>query len=228
MRLLCIDTSTEACSAAVHAGGQIYARFVTEPRAHADLILDMVAAVMDEAKVPVSGLHAVAFGCGPGSFTGIRIGTSVALAIAFAHEHPVIPVSCLATLAQGAIREQAAERVVTAMDARMGEVYWGLFERQCNRAVPIAAERVCQPNQLDILPPGRWFGVGSAWSCFASSLRAACGPGLDGWQAERYPEAADMVPLAAHELASGHALAARDAQPVYLRNRVTEKRGVSG
>lgn len=223
MRLLCIDTSTEACSAAVCADGQISARTVTEPRAHADLILDMITTVMDEASLRVSSLTAVAFGCGPGSFTGIRIGTSVALAIAFAHEHPVIPVSCLATLAQGAMREHAAERVVAAMDARMSEVYWGLFERQRGRAVPIAAESVSEPQQLGQLPPGKWLGIGSAWNNYAVTLHDACGAGLIGWQAERFPQAADMVSLAAHELACGRTLAARDAHPVYLRNRVAAR-----
>jgi tRNA threonylcarbamoyladenosine biosynthesis protein TsaB len=127
MRILAIDTSGEACSAALLTEKGLQQRLALEPRRHADLILGMVAALMEEADLRLRDLDALAFGRGPGSFTGVRIATAVVQGLAFGADLPVVPVSTLAGLAQGQHRRQGARQCLAALDARMGELYWGRY-----------------------------------------------------------------------------------------------------
>lgn len=124
-RILAIDTATEACSVALWNNGEKHALFEICPREHTQRILPMVQQVLAESGVTLNQLDALAFGRGPGSFTGVRIGIGIAQGLAMGAELPMIGVSTLATMAQGAFRVTGATQVLAAIDARMGEVYWG-------------------------------------------------------------------------------------------------------
>ncbi len=129
MRILAIDTATEACSAALWNDGTLSAHFEICPREHTQRILPLVQEVLTESGTTLSELDALAFGRGPGSFTGVRIGIGIAQGLALGAELPMIGVSTLATMAQGAWRKTGATRVLAAIDARMGEVYWAEYQR---------------------------------------------------------------------------------------------------
>ena len=132
MRILAIDTATEACSVALWNDGTTFAHFELCPREHTQRILPLVRAALADAEVKLTDLDALAFGRGPGSFTGVRIGIGIAQGLALGAELPMIGVSTLATMAQGAWRKTGATRVLAAIDARMGEVYWAEYQRDAD------------------------------------------------------------------------------------------------
>ncbi|MGB5065729.1 MAG: tRNA (adenosine(37)-N6)-threonylcarbamoyltransferase complex dimerization subunit type 1 TsaB, partial [Candidatus Competibacter sp.] len=145
MKLLALDTATDACSAAVWVDGVVHERYELAPRRHAALILPMIEAVLAEAGLRPAQLDAVAFGRGPGAFTGVRIAVGIAQGIAFAADLPVVPVSTLAALALGVGRETGHARLAVALDARMSEVYWGTYVVTADDAELLGEERVCAP-----------------------------------------------------------------------------------
>jgi tRNA threonylcarbamoyladenosine biosynthesis protein TsaB len=228
MNVLSLDTSTESCSAALSVGGQITDRYELAPRRHAELILPMVDALLREAGISLRDLDALAFGRGPGAFTGVRIATGVIQGLAFGAEKPVVPVSSLATLAQGvAGGRPAGTLIMSAFDARMGEVYWGVYRIGEDSLVTLVGEEeVAKPGEV-LIPRGAdpkagplLIGVGSGWQTHESALRARCGGEIELIR-DRYPHARDILPLAARDFAAGLAVTAENAQPVYLRNKVT-------
>lgn len=220
MKLLAFDTSTEACSAAVLVEGVVLERYELAPRRHAALILPMIEAVLAEAEIGVTQLDAVAFGRGPGAFTGVRVAIGIAQGIAFAADLPVVPVSTLAALALGAARETGHTRIAAALDARMGEIYWGTYAVVGEAVRPLGEERVCVPLAATALP-GDWFGVGSGWLAYAAILCRRLSVG--GWLGERYPRAGDVARLAADPRQRDGWVPAEQALPVYLRNEVVSK-----
>jgi tRNA threonylcarbamoyladenosine biosynthesis protein TsaB len=222
MRLLAVETATEACSAALYLDGVILQRYRLAPREHAALILSMCDEVLSEGGISRSRLDAIAFGRGPGSFTGVRIAVGVAQGMAFGLDRPVVPVSTLAAIAQGAVRERGEGRVLAAIDARMGEVYWGLFA--CG-----ADGRVVAQGPEAVAPPGRvsgdlggWSGAGTGWHAYGDILSQ--GTGITAWDGERLPQAHDIALLAAAAFERGEFMAADQAVPVYLRDDVTHKK----
>ncbi len=220
MKLLALDTATEACSAAVWVDGVVLERYQLAPRRHAALILPMIEAVLAEAGLDVMQLDAIAFSRGPGAFTGVRIAVGIAQGIAFAADLPVVPVSTLAVLALGAAREIGQARIAVALDARMGEVYWGVYAVGDEDAEPLGEERVCAPGAVSA-PPGEWFGAGSGWAAYAGTLERNLTVG--GWRGECYPRAGDVARLAAVPSRRSEWVAAERALPVYLRNEVVAK-----
>lgn len=220
MKLLALDTATEACSAAVLVEGDVLERYELAPRRHAALILPMIEAVLAEAGIGVTQLDAVAFGRGPGAFTGVRVAVGVAQGIAFAADLPVVPVSTLAALALGAGRETGYTRIVAALDARMGEVYWGTYVVTDETVQLLGEECVCAPTATTT-PPGDWFGVGSGWWIYSAILSQRST--VVGWLSERFPRAGDIVRLAADPCQRGGWVPAEQALPVYLRNEVVGK-----
>ena len=222
MRLLAIDTSTDACSAALLYDGAVLSRYQLAPRLHADLILGMVQAVLDESGLILRHLDALAFCRGPGSFTGLRIAAGVAQGIAFASDLPVIPVSSLATMAQQCWQEQQKTRVLAGLDARLGEVYWGQYMLNDRVMCLLGDERVCHPDAV-FLPDGQdWYGVGPAWAVYSQVLVARLGSHCQAYDDELLPNAAYMLELARHDWQNGRIYPAEQAQPVYLRNKVTD------
>lgn len=222
MKLLALDTSTEACSAALLAGGQIRERFVVTPQGHSDLILKMLESLLREAGISLGAVDALAFGQGPGSFTGIRIGVGVAQGIAFAHDLPVVPISSLAALAQAC----SAKKILAAIDARMGEIYWGGYKRGADNLVQLeGVEQVCAPGAVPLVAGTNWFGAGTGWGTYSDKLCARLGGRVVGWEPECYPRASAIVQLGAAAFSRGETVMAEQAMPVYLRNKVAQKPG---
>lgn len=226
MKLLAIETATEACSAALYIDGEISERYQIAPREHTKLILPMADELLAEAGLSPAQLDAVAFGCGPGAFTGVRIATGVVQGIAFAADLPVVPVSTLATLAQGARREFGWSRVAAAIDARMGEVYWGSFEDDGEGIMrAVAEEQVIAPQLVPLLEGDSWCGIGSGWQAYSSELAQRQGGAMSATNGEYFPHARDVAVLAVDGFARGESVAAEQALPRYLRDSVAKKAG---
>lgn len=225
MKILAIETATESCSAALFIDGSVTVRERIAPREHATLILSMCDELLTEAGLKPVALDAVAFGRGPGSFTGVRVATGVIQGIAFAADLPVAPVSSLAALAQGARRRDGADRILTAIDARMGEVYWGAYVASDGLVEPVAEERVLSPEAITLPVEGEWFGVGSGWATYREILTRRVEGRLSGVAAERFPVAHDVALLAARMVEQGETVPAEQALPVYLRDNVANKPG---
>ncbi len=223
MRILAIDTSGEACSAALLTETGPRQRLALEPRRHADLILGMVAALMEEAGLKLRELDALAFGRGPGSFTGVRIATAVVQGLAFGADLPVVPVSTLAGLAQGQHRRQGARQCLAALDARMGEIYWGRYVLDGQGLMRLVGEEaVTTPAGVELPDEAGWQGAGSGWETHGDLLRQRLGPRIGCIDPAAICEAQDLALLAAADFAAGLALPPEQALPVYLRDKVTQ------
>ncbi len=220
MKLLAIDTTTEACSAALHIEGNILEKYEVAPRKHAELILPMVDALLCDAGVSLTDLDALAFARGPGAFTGVRISTSVIQGLAYAADLPVVPVSTLAALAQGANSD--TRTIISAIDARMDEIYWGLFSFGVDNIVSsISQEMLAKPEEFGINLNTPCFGIGTGWGKFGAILSANVGANLKGYNPEHLPRASDVLTIAVKEFHAGNVVDAINALPVYLRNKVT-------
>lgn len=226
MRLLALETSAETCSAALFLDGALTQYLEPQPRRHGELILAMLDGLLARAGIGLRDLDAVAFGRGPGSFTGVRIAVAVAQGVAFGAGLPTVPVSTLAALAQGEYRRSGRRRLLAALDARMGEVYWGAFEiGPDGLAQPRGAESVRPPAEVPIPPGAGWRGVGTGWGAWREPLAARVGAGLEALVPEAVCEAQDIAVLAAAEALAGRLVAPALARPVYLRDRVTHQGG---
>ncbi len=226
MKLLALDTASAQCSAALLQDGELIFRAALTARDHARLLLPQVDELLAEAGIGLTALDGIAFGRGPGSFTGVRIAAAVTQGLAAGAGLPVLPVSSLRALAaqaQRSVRETCGSippgRLLACMDARMGEVYWGLF----GAALEDAAEHLGPPGSLlarELAPVAAAAGMGlGAWPDIAVSLQLP--PGRVFPAAE--PHARDVAELAAADLARGASwLDAALAQPVYLRDQVVQ------
>lgn len=220
LKLIAIDTTEEACSAALLCEGAVVERFELAPRRHSELILPMMDGLLAEAGLRLTELDALAFARGPGSFTGVRIAASVIQGAAFGADLPVVPVSSLQALAQGGRRTHAADWVLSALDARMGEVYWGAYQADPAGVMrPVIDETVCAPWHVPVPEGGDWYGVGSGWAAHAPELGARCAMHL-ARDAQARVHAQDVATLAAALFAAGEAVPAEQALPVYLRDEV--------
>lgn len=216
MRLLAIETATEACSVALLVDGEIHERFEIAPRRHAELTLPWAEWLLADAGVAKSQLDAIAVGRGPGAFTGVRLAIAVAQGIALALDRPLLPVSTLAALA---MRAQGG-RIVSAIDARMGEVYLATFARDGEGLVALGEEVVVKPDAA-IFPGGDcWHGVGTGFAAGDNALQARMQGRLAAVDAEALPHAADVARLGALMFARGEAIAPERIEPAYLRNNV--------
>ncbi|EKP0302641.1 MULTISPECIES: tRNA (adenosine(37)-N6)-threonylcarbamoyltransferase complex dimerization subunit type 1 TsaB [Aeromonas] len=225
LKILAVDTATEACSAALLVGDKLFSRWEEAPRDHTRKILPMVQAVLEDAGISLSDLDAIAFGRGPGSFTGVRIGISVAQGLAFGAGVPLIGISTLAAMAQGAYRLDGAEQVLTAIDARMNEVYFGRYELIDGRMQLVGDEVVSEPVAL-VDVRGKLAGpvtcVGTGFETYGETLSGLADE-LAVSQV-RFPAAEDMLPLARAAWLAGEAVPVEQATPVYLRDKVTWKK----
>jgi len=219
MKLLALDTATEACTAALWLDGEVHERFESGGQ-HSERILPMVDALLAEAGLVPTQLDALAFGRGPGSFTGLRIGAGVVQGLAFGAGLPVVPVSSLAALAQG----QDAVKVLAAFDARMQQVYWGVYVRNARGLMEVqGAEGVSTPLLIPAPEGAGWYGAGPGWDAYHADLRQHLGSSLAGWQPHCFPRARHVAELGAAALQAGHAVAPEEALPVYIRNDVAIK-----
>ncbi|HDZ8838314.1 TPA: tRNA (adenosine(37)-N6)-threonylcarbamoyltransferase complex dimerization subunit type 1 TsaB [Aeromonas veronii] len=225
LKILAVDTATEACSAALLVGDKLFSRWEEAPRDHTRKILPMVQAVLEDAGISLSDLDAIAFGRGPGSFTGVRIGISVAQGLAFGAGVPLIGISTLSAMAQGAYRLDDAQQVLTAIDARMNEVYFGRYELIDGRMQLVGDEVVSEPAALvDVRGKlaGRVTCVGTGFETYGETLSGLADE-LAVSQV-RFPAAEDMLPLARAAWLAGEAVPVEQATPVYLRDKVTWKK----
>ena len=225
LKILAVDTATEACSAALLVGDKLFSRWEEAPRDHTRKILPMVQAVLEDAGISLSDLDAIAFGRGPGSFTGVRIGISVAQGLAFGAGVPLIGISTLAAMAQGAYRLDGAQHVLTAIDARMNEVYFGRYELIDGRMQLVGDEVVSEPAAL-VDVRGKLAGpvtcVGTGFETYGETLSGLADE-LAVSQV-RFPAAEDMLPRARAAWLAGEAVPVEQATPVYLRDKVTWKK----
>ena len=224
MKLLAIETATEGCSAALWCEGQILHREQEAPRAHGQLILPMMQAVLDEADVSLGAVDALAFGRGPGAFTGLRMACAVIQGVAFARDLPVVPVSTLAALAQRALDQVAELPVMAALDARMGEVYWAMYAADAQGLAMLGAlpEQVSAPEQLAYPSGEAYQAIGRGWQTYGSVLAASMGQEPRYLAANSLPRAHEVARLAVRDFAQGLAVSADQAMPVYLRDQVVK------
>jgi tRNA threonylcarbamoyladenosine biosynthesis protein TsaB len=218
MRLLALETATEGCSVALWLDGEVRERFEVAPRRHTELALPWAEALLAEAGVAKSQLDAIACGRGPGAFTGVRLAVALAQGLALALDRPVLAVSTLAALAFDAATE--GEAVLAAIDARMGEVYLGAFERIDGDVRALAPERLLPPASATPDPSRRWIGAGTGFAAEQGALRAALGGTLSRIDATALPHAAAVARLGAAAFARGEAIAPERLEPAYLRDKV--------
>jgi len=224
VKILALDTATENCSAALLVDGQLTARERLLERGHAGHILAMIDEVLAAAGASLAGVTAIAFGRGPGSFTGVRLAASVTQGLAHGGGVPVVPVSDLAAVAQRILQDDAsAQRVLVCNDARMHEVYWGCFARSAaDLAAPVGEERVSDPVRVAL--PADWApdpglrGAGTGFEAYPQ-LRGAFSNVLGGISRVR-PRAAEIALLAVPEVIAGRLYSPEEALPVYLRDDV--------
>lgn len=223
MKLLALDTSTEACSVALQYDEHILTLDEVCPQQHSKRILPMVQQLLAQAGLNLQQLDGIVYGRGPGSFTGVRIGVGVTQGLAFGADRPVYGVSTLAAMAQAAQRLYQAKQVVAAIDARMAEVYIGRFV-VCNGLMQAtSAEQAIAPEQLSPFGlSGDVIAVGTGWQSYKAQLLSVQSAQI----AENilYPSAQDMLPLARPAFLAGQFNAAELAEPVYVRDDVTWKK----
>jgi tRNA threonylcarbamoyladenosine biosynthesis protein TsaB len=224
MKLLAIDTTETACSAALFNEGAVTSRYELAPRQHSALILPMMEGLLNVAGLKLADLDGLAFARGPGSFTGLRISAGVIQGVAVGADLPVVPVSSLLALAQRALREHDARHVLAAFDARMNEVYWLPAAADAHGLMqPLADEQVTAPDGVTMPAGDNWLGVGSGWATYHDALAAVAGDALAGTLPELTVHAHDVAVLGAAGLAAGQGVSAAQALPVYLRDKVATK-----
>lgn len=221
MRLLAFDTSSAMCSAALLDGEIIIEKTVITARKHAHSLLPMCEQLLSDAGFGLDSIDAIAFGRGPGSFTGLRIAASMAQGLAFSQDIPVVPVSSLQALAQGAHRLHDAEKVLVAMDARMHEVYWCSYRWDGHRMQALSPECVIAPQDVPAVEGSAWFAVGAGWQSYRDQMMVKFESKIATTQSEMEPSAYDIAELAAQLYREGAVVSAEQALPVYLRNQVT-------
>ncbi len=230
LKLLAVDTATENCSVALCVGDEVIARCESVPREHTTRILPLVDSLLAEADLGLRQLDGLAFGRGPGSFTGVRIGIGIAQGLAFGADLPLLGISTLAAMAEQVYRKEQGMHVLSAIDARMNEIYIGGYVRQSNGdwhkfidEMVISPERFMMPddanNCINL--------AGTGWGAYPDLInRLALGSPLITLKQSKvlYPEAQDMLLLAKHAYLRGEQVLPENASPVYLRDTVTWKK----
>ena len=225
--ILAIDTATEACSLALYQDGHYSECFEIIPRRHNQRLFGMLGELLPDGNLRAYGVDAVAYGSGPGSFTGLRIAASAVQGLAFAHGLPAIPISTLACLAQTALRQGIVGRndsVLSMLDARVNEVYSALFEFDNELAVQRQGPIVCPPEKLRFNHrAGELWGVGSGFR-YEQALPEAIRNTLNGTAQAVLPHARDLIPLALEKYRIGDVQRAEQVAPVYVRDEISWKK----
>lgn len=220
MKLLAIDTVTEACSVALWIEGEITTLESVVYQSHTEHVLPMVQSLLAETETTLSQLDAIVFDRGPGSFTGLRIGAGVTQGLALGIDRPVIPVSSLATLAQGGWRLDRQPQVLACIDARQAEVYWAGYREQEGVMMDMTSERIGPANVIELAPGQSWMGVGTGFGRYAEELARLPGVHWMDTQSQRFPMAQDMFPHAVAAWQRQEWVKPADAIPIYLRDNV--------
>lgn len=219
MKILALDTSTEYCSIALSLDGEILSREVLAGQQHSELILPMLQRMLAETELTLEQLDGVAFGAGPGSFTGLRIACGVAQGLAFGADLPVTGVCTLEALAH----QVGNGNVITAIDARINEIYHAAYTRVAEGWWPVSEPTLCLPQHAPPLHGCDWTGCGSGFAAYEEVLRARYEGCLGPITGDLRPRARDMAQLAAPLFAKGLGIDPANAVPLYIRNKVALK-----
>jgi tRNA threonylcarbamoyladenosine biosynthesis protein TsaB len=216
MKILAVDTSTEFCSVALRVADREIVRDCEAGQRHSSLLLPMIEEVLDEAQLELRQLDGIAFGAGPGSFTGLRIACGVVQGLAYSVNLPVYGVSSLLALAHGS----GASRVIAALDARMGEIYHAAFVYQDAAWQTVVEANLCRPAAAPMVDGSGWYGVGSGFGAHAVALSERYGAALAGTRPQAIPHARGIAQLAQSAFAQGRGVPAKEALPLYIRDKV--------
>lgn len=216
MKILALETSTELCSAALWLDGEVDAREALAGQRHSELLLPMIDALLVNHGLKAAQLDCIAFGAGPGSFTGLRIACGVAQGMAFGLSVPVVGIGTLLALAAAS----RAERAVCCLDARMGEVYHAAYEWRGEDWHAVHEPGLCKPDAAPELPAGAWTGCGSGFAAYRAALESRYAGSLGHVNDRLAPHAREIAALAAVEFRRGGAVSAEYAAPLYVRNKV--------
>ncbi len=219
MRVLALDTSTEYCSVALWQDGAVMARSALAGQRHSELLIAMIDALLVEAGIGINQLDGIAFGKGPGSFTGVRIACGAAQGLAFGADIPVAGVCTLLALAEAT----GQARVIAALDARMGEIYHAAYEYRGGVWATLSEPCLCKPEDAPALPGTDWFGAGSGFAAHGAALQARYRGALCGVDGAAVPQAAAVAALGAAKIVAGRGVDAAEALPLYLRDKVALK-----
>lgn len=221
MNLLAIETSCEHGSIALRCGDSLLERAIEGNAAHSEQVLPLIRVLLAEAGLAVGQLDAVAFGSGPGAFTGLRLACGLAQGLALGAGIGVAPVVSLEALAL----QEEGDRILVATDARMGEIYHAAYFRSSNGGIhgaplrTVAAPGCCKPDDF-AAPAGHWAGIGAAFGVYEDQLASHLGPRLLSARAQAAPRAREVAALGALVLARGELLAPELAAPLYVRDKV--------
>jgi tRNA threonylcarbamoyladenosine biosynthesis protein TsaB len=215
MNLLALDTSTEVLSLALQLGDKTFTHSQIAGNASSQLILPQIQALLDSANVKLADLNGIAFGAGPGAFTGVRIACGVAQGLGFGANLPVVGVNTLLAMAEAS----GEENVIACLDARMGEIYHAAFNKINGEWIEQSATQVCKPEAAPLLLDS-WVGVGSGWAAYCDILSSIYAQNLTKIMPEITPRAEAILTLATPTFLAGLAKSASEAVPIYIRNRV--------
>ena len=217
VNLLAFETSSEAGSVALRTEEAIEERRIDSPRRQAEQLLPLVQELLASANLRLADLHGIAFGRGPGSFTGLRVAAAAAQGLGLASGLPLLPVSSLAAVAQGLWRSRGATAALVCVDARMAEVFWAGFEMHDGLARPMGEERLSAPAAVSAAGLENWTAAGSGFAAYETVL-APLVSGARSVCAGARPRARDLFPQAADDLAARRVCGPEAAMPVYLRS----------
>ncbi len=218
MRFLSLDTSSESGSCVLSIDGRTLVGDCPAGPSHSETLLPLIAGLLGEAGLSLAELDGIAFAAGPGAFTGLRVACGIAQGLAVAHDLPVLPVNSLASMAWAA-SSTVGERVLTLLDARMGEVYWGCFERLADGVKELVAAEVCPPALLPVPVDGGWIVCGNGLRAYPE-LGERLAAVANRLMPEILPHALAVAALAEPALARGEGIDAALAVPVYIREKV--------
>lgn len=221
IKILAFDTSTELCSAALDFGDEIITLQKSAPKQHNELILPMLDELLQKANLKLAQLDAIAFGCGPGSFTGVRLAASIAQGLAYGANLPVIPVSTLRILAQTAYDKFACTQTLVIQDARMEQVYWGAYQMIDGLMETIIPDAIAYPERIAFSRAGNWTGIGDAWQIYQNQLQYFFS--LQIINDQIFPEAKSLIKLAIAAFKQQKTVPPHLALPVYLGGGKTWK-----
>lgn len=219
MRVLALDTSTEYCSVALWQDGAVIERCELAGQKHSEMLIAMLDALLKDAGFGIRDVDGIAFGKGPGSFTGVRIACGAAQGLALGANLPVAGMCTLEALAEAS----GQPRVIAALDARMGEIYHAAYQKQNDVWTTVSEPCLCKPEDAPLVPGEDWFGAGSGFAMHGAALNARYAGQLTGTDGAAVPQAAAIAALGAAQFALGHGVDAAEALPLYLRDKVALK-----
>ncbi len=225
--ILAIETATEACSVAWSSGDRVQQCHEITPRQHSQRLFGMLNELLPDGRLREHGIEAVAYGCGPGSFTGLRIAASAVQGLTYASGLPAVPVSTLAVQAQTALRHglvDDGQLILSSLDARINEIYCAWFRAEAGGVLALTGPQACHPAQVR-LPTGAANAVGIGSGCqFIEDMPPAVKASLGEMAVDLLPEARDLIPFAIEQLARGDVQTPFQVQPVYVRDEINWKK----